>query len=186
MKTLKENFGTIIVCLLEIIVGILLLIDPVGFTSTIITAIGAVLFIRGIFSIISYFRKNVKIASAEQSMAKGLIAIMGGLFCILKNGVIIDVFSILTLLYGIGVLLLGTFKVQFTFDLIRTKKRWALSAISALLTLGFAVLIIFNPFESTKMLWIFIAVTLIFEALLDIISVFISDGKKRTPSQNNA
>lgn len=180
MKTLKENFGVLILCVLEIIVGILLLIDHRSFTSWIIEALGVVFLVMGLISIIGYFRKNAKAAAAEQGMMKGLIGITAGLFCILKHGAVINLFTVLTLLYGVGVLVLGMYKVQLTFDLIRAKKRWGLAALSAILTLGFAVLIIMNPFSAENVLWIFIAVTLIFEAVLDIVAVFISDTKKRT------
>ncbi len=183
MKTIKENFGTLVICALEIIVGILLFIDPESFTAWIIEALGILFLIMGLVSIIGYFRKAPKIAAAGQGMAKGLIGIAAGLFCILKNSAVIKIFAMLTLIYGVGILLLGIYKIQLTFDLLRIKKRWGLAALSSLITVCFALLIIVNPFTSTKVLWIFIAITLIFEAVLDIVSVFVSDTVKRTPSQ---
>ena len=39
MKSLKENANGIVLCLFELIVGILLLINPVSFTAWIIKAI---------------------------------------------------------------------------------------------------------------------------------------------------
>ena len=40
MQTLKENMSGIIACLVEALVGILLFVNPVGFTSGIIIALG--------------------------------------------------------------------------------------------------------------------------------------------------
>ena len=44
----------------EILIGILLLINPVGFTSSIIVAFGIVLTIMGIGQIIKYFRTDAE------------------------------------------------------------------------------------------------------------------------------
>jgi len=48
--------------------------------------------------------------------------------------------------------------------------------IGAVLTLGFAVLILLNPFATTAILWTFIAVSLIVEAAVDILT-YIFDKK---------
>ena len=56
MKFLKNHFAGIGMFLLEILVGVLLLINPVGFTSGIIIGAGLVLLLVGIVCIIKYFR----------------------------------------------------------------------------------------------------------------------------------
>ena len=43
--------------------------------------------------------------------------------------------------------------------------------IGAVCTLLFGILILANPFESTAVLWTFIAVTLIVEAVVDILTL---------------
>ena len=48
MKFLKNNLGGIAMCLLELLVGALLLINPAGFTSGIIMGAGLVLILIGI------------------------------------------------------------------------------------------------------------------------------------------
>ena len=55
---MKKNgrTGGLLLALVEILVGILLLIDPAGFTSGIIIAAGAVLMALGLYNIILYFR----------------------------------------------------------------------------------------------------------------------------------
>ena len=42
MTVIKENINTIVICLCEILVGVLLLINPIGFTSGIIIMLGIV------------------------------------------------------------------------------------------------------------------------------------------------
>ena len=45
---LKRNLGSVAMSLAEIIIGVLLLVNPVGFTSGIIVTFGVVLMITGI------------------------------------------------------------------------------------------------------------------------------------------
>ena len=65
MKKIKENFGGILLCLGQLLIGILLLINPAGFTSGIIIAVGAVLLLAGIVSAIRYFRMPPVPAAAQ-------------------------------------------------------------------------------------------------------------------------
>ena len=83
-----------------------------------------------------------------------------------------------TLLYGVITLVAGVGKIQMAVDLMRLQLRhWYIALINALFTIVFALLIVFNPFETTAILWTFIGVALLIEALLDII-VFIF-GRRR-------
>lgn len=68
-------------CIAEMIVGILLLINPVGFTRGIIIALGVPLTLQGIGSIVSYIREKPQAASEGNLLAKGLMMTCGGLFC---------------------------------------------------------------------------------------------------------
>lgn len=111
MAVIKENINTIVICLCEIIVGILLMINPIGFTSGIIIILGIVLLISGIISVIGYFRTEAAIAVREQGLAKGLVGSTLGLFCILQSRWFIVAFPILTFLYGAAILVLGLFKI---------------------------------------------------------------------------
>lgn len=44
MKSIRENAGVLILCIAELLVGILLLINPVGFTAGIVIAVGVLLY----------------------------------------------------------------------------------------------------------------------------------------------
>lgn len=170
MKALKENVNGIILCLFEILVGILLLIDPVGFTAGIIICAGVVLIVLGIVSIVKYFREDAREAAVSQALMKGLVALAAGLFCVLRSRWFVLTFPILTIIYGVVILVAGLGKVQLTVDMIRLKnKKWFISAISAVLSIVCAVVILNNPFATTTVLWMFTGITLIIEAVVDII-----------------
>ena len=86
-------------------------------------------------------------------------------------------FPLLTVIYGVLTLLGGINKVPWAIDMLRAKQKyWFVAIISAGLTLVFSALILANPFASTAVLWTFIAVTLIVEAVIDIVAFIL--GRK--------
>ena len=69
-KVLKKN-SNLVMCVAELVIGILLLINPTGFTRGIIIALGIPLALQGIGSIIGYFREKPQAASEGNLLAKG-------------------------------------------------------------------------------------------------------------------
>lgn len=192
MKSIRRNINGMLLCIFEILVGILLLIDPVGFSSFIIIALGILLIFAGTGSIISYFRMEPEEAALSQKMLKGLLFLVAGLFCAAKSKWFIFTFPLLTIVYGVGILIAGLAKIQWAVNLLRMKReKWFLPAISALVSLLCAMLIFANPFSATEALWIFTGVSLIGEAVFDIISLLLGGRKKEekiwdNPQENEA
>lgn len=119
----------------------------------------------------NYFRTPVVEAVISKDLARGLVEILVGIFFISNVGWIMATFPILAIIYGVVTLILGIHKVQLTVDMIRLKvRKWGFMAVSAILTIICAVIIIFNPFSTTAVLWIFVGVSLIVEAIVDIIA----------------
>jgi len=177
MSKINRNTGNLLTCIFEILVGILLLIDPVGFTSGIIVAFGIVLAVIGAISLFRYFREDAETASQESGLAKGIIFVIFGLFCAFKSEWFIVTFPLLTVLYGILTLVSGVSKVQWAVDMLRAKQKyWFVEVISAVLTIICAILILTNPFTSTVFLWTFIGVSMIVEAVVDVIAFIL--GRK--------
>lgn len=82
MKTFKQNGNTIVMLLIEVVVGVLLLIDPLNFTSGIIMIAGIALMLCGLVSVIRYFRCDPREAAVGQLLAKGITFLLVGAFCI--------------------------------------------------------------------------------------------------------
>lgn len=176
----RENLSAIIILLLEAAVGLLLLIDPVAFTSAIIIAIGLALLFYGVAAVLRYFNTDALAAAAGQGLAIGLLTISAGLFCILRTDWLVQTFPVLTILYGLAVLVAGFIKTQMTVDLLRLNRPgWIWMAVSAALSLVLAALILFNPFETTVFLWRITAVMLLAGAVWDIVTLIVS-AKRRS------
>ncbi|MBQ8616169.1 MAG: DUF308 domain-containing protein [Oscillospiraceae bacterium] len=175
MKALKEYLSPIVFAIFELVVGILLMINPVNFTVGIITAAGVVMILYGIINVIKYFRLDAKTAAAGQTLAQGLCMMLLGAFCTMKSEWFIATFPVLTMIYGVVTLLAGVSKVQLTVDLLRQKnKKWFWGAISALVSIVCAIIILDSPFTTTTVLWMFTGISLVVEAVFDFITVIMS------------
>ena len=171
---LKRNLSSMAMSLVEVIIGILLLVNPIGFTSGIIIAFGVVLMIMGIHKTVKYFRTEPGEAAVSQILVKGLLMLLAGAFCAFNSHWFIATFPVLTLVYGVVILMTGITKVRWNIDIIRMKRsKWFWAAISAAISIVCGIVIITSPFSTTAVLWMFIGISLIVEAVFDMIgSIF--------------
>lgn len=181
MSALKKNLSGILMSIAELVIGILLLVDPVGFTSGIIMAFGIVLMVLGVVSIVKYFSAEPEEAAIGQLLTKGMIQVLAGAFCAFGSQWFIMTFPVLALVYGIVILVTGLVKFQRMIDIIRLKrKKWFLAAISAAISILCGVVIITSPFSTTAVLWAFTGVSLIVEAVFDMIGAIVGNREKKT------
>lgn len=178
MTFLKEKWPILLMSLLEMVIGIVLLIQPVNFTNIAIIITGILLLVRGILCAVKYLRAEPAAAAKEQNLAKALILVAAGMFCMLGSQKLLNILPSLPTLYGVIILVMGFFKVQRTVDMLRAKHEQAIwAAASALLALAVGLVILWNPFSKPAALWIFTGICLLLEAVVDLVSLFLR-GKK--------
>lgn len=180
-KSWKGKGAAVILPLCEIVVGILLLINPSGFTRGIIMAVGILLVLLGVKDIVGYFRGSQQ-TSFGRGLSKGLLECIGGAFCAFNPQWFTATFPVLTMLYGVCMLITGVMKVETTANMLRAKRRgWGWCTLGAALSIICAVIILSNPFASSAVLWVFVAVSLIVEAIVDFVAALLpqraQDGK---------
>lgn len=177
-----QKGSTLLMALAELLVGILLFIEPIRFTSGILLGIGFILLVFGVVCLLRYFRTEPVQAALEQNLAKGLVMILLGGFLAFQTERAISLFPLLTHLYGIAILIVGIVKLQQGVDLLRLKLRyWFLAGINAVLAILFAAVILSNPFASTIVLWQVAAISLIVEAVFDV-AVMVMTGIEKSIS----
>ena len=178
MGFIKKNGSAIVAGLVELLIGILLFVDPEGFTSGILMAVGVILLLCGVVCLIRYFRTEPVQAAIEQNFSKGLIMILLGVLFILWTETIITLFPFARLC-GVAILIIGVVKLQQGVDLLRLKSRfWFLAGVNALLAIVFAAIILSDP----PILWQLAAISLIVEAILDIAVLFLNRSSITTDS----
>lgn len=169
----------------ELVVGILLLIKPEDFTSGIVAIGGIALVLFGIVSVVRYFRMEPEKATLTSYFSTGALCVLGGLLCVLKKDWFVVTFPVLALVYGVVMLITGTVKLQWAADLIRQKKEnWIPSAATAALALICGIVVILNPFKTTKVLWIFTGIALILGAVADVVALIMGkDDEDEKPAE---
>ena len=160
--------------------GILLLINPVAFAMGLVKLAGVFLVVLGALRIVRYFRTDPETAARGQDFFIGLIAILGGLFCIFFTGWFLSAFTTLAVIYGLLQLLLGFSKVQRTVDFLRMElSLWYLPACSALIYLVFGFIIVLNPEMTLINVWVFTGVTMILEGIITAVCLFLLERERR-------
>lgn len=178
MKTFGKYLGRIIAYFAELLLGVVLLIDPEGFTSAIVVVAGIAMIVVGLWYIIRYFRTEPETAIRAHDLSSGLFLCAAGFLCALGTKWVLETFSLMTVLYGVAMLILGFVKTQATVDLLRMKRRgWIISAVNAVLTIVFAAFVFTKPFATMLVLWRFTAISIIVIALLDIAVLIMSAVK---------
>lgn len=176
----RRYLRDIITALFLIVVGILLLINPVAFAMGLVKLAGVFLVVLGALRIVRYFRTDPETAARGQDFFIGLIAILGGLFCIFFTGWFLTAFTTLAVIYGLLQLLLGFSKVQRTVDFLRMElSLWYLPACSALIYLVFGFIIVLNPEMTLINVWVFTGVTMILEGIITAVCLFLLERERR-------
>ncbi|MCR5281768.1 MAG: DUF308 domain-containing protein [Lachnospiraceae bacterium] len=174
MNQIKANMPAFILFLAEAAVGVLLVVNPIGFTSVIIRAIGIGMAAGGLIWSVKYFRTPVREAAASGMLFCGIVSFLLGIFLITRTTWLITTLTILLAIYALILLFLGILKLQWTVDLIRMKRdRWGLSGISAVIAVIIGALILWNPFKSTEVIWKLAGAALLTQAVIDIVSLFL-------------
>lgn len=171
MKNSKFDWFGLFLALGEILVAVLLLINPGSFTTGIIIAAGALLCFLGIKELIAFFREDPKVAAGTDGFLMGAICLFGGIFCVFAAQWMAATQA--SMIYGAVVLLAGLWKLQKAVNMLRLQfEKWYITGGSAALALLAALLILLNVFD-LKGLGIFTAVVLMIDAALDLVAAFL-------------
>lgn len=182
MSRLNFAMGKLILLLFEAAVGVVLLINPIGFATVFVTVVGVLLAAVGLVFILQYFRSEPLEAQRSQGLLKGCCALLVGLFCALNTQWFIDAFPLLTVIHGIVILFTGIIRAQWAVDMLRLKlKRWYIAAGGAVVSIVLAIIIFVNPFGVTEAIWTFIGITFLVDALADL-AVLIFSGRREKES----
>ena len=184
MRKFLHDFRPLIYCICELAVGVLLLIDPIAFTSAIVRILGIVLCVFGVLNIMNYFGLAPEMGSMSMSYTKGLVQVITGVFCIFRPEWIASAFPLLAVAYGLVILVVGLVKLQWSVDALRIGSGyWFIPGIGGLTSVIFAVVIIFNQVTTAAVLWIFAGVSLIVEAIIDAVSTIMSNKKSKIETE---
>lgn len=186
MRKFMDRFGGVVTAVCELGVGIALLINASWFSETCITIIGVVVAAMGIFELLGYFRMSPEDGMESMGMTKALLGLLAGFFCVFRTDWFTDTFKVLSMLYGVGMLLVGVRKLAGTVDMLRLKNGgWTWKLLSGAATTACAVVTLAVDFDGDGM-WIFIGVALIVLAVIDVAAMVMCAKMKKAPDMEVA
>lgn len=183
LKRIKAN--VMVSALICVALGVVLVVWP-GLSVTVVSmAIGIVLVLNGISRLMNFVFGRDDSVFSQMNLIMGIIITVIGGWILFQPGTII---AMIPILVGIIIVIHGINNLQQTVSLCQSRyDKWWVALLLALLTIGFGILLIFNPFAAIDTLIRFIGVFLIYDGVSDIwIMSRVSRNVKQARQEMNA
>ena len=164
----KSSLISLILSVLIFIIAICLVVAPVQVASNTVVILGYVLIAAGVSHCISYFLTRNEINLLNFEFAQSILS-LGFVLVFNPTGTIISIAAFV----GIYLIVNSVFKIQLSLN-IATKKvnKWGVLLAAGVIELVFALLLMFMPFQTIKLLLIIVGSFLAITQLFDIYSDF--------------
>lgn len=180
MKITKKTLTGFLFCLLELIVGLMVLIYSKGFNKFVISVAGIGLILYGLLQVVRYYRSEPKAAAQNRYLMKGLLILSCGCFCAFRASWFVVVLPSFAFALGVCVFILGLVKIQKAMDMVRMdNKKWYVAFIDAAVSLACAATVLNGPYATKKVFWILTGIILMLIAAADAALLYLSISPKK-------
>jgi uncharacterized membrane protein HdeD (DUF308 family) len=158
-----------------LIVGLILIIWPDAARQIIIYAIGAVALLYGGYRILDFFVRKDHLSGVVQiGVALGIACLLLGLFLMIKSALVV---TLLSAIIGVAVIIDSVLRLQVSLNMRHTGALyWPILLVTSLVTLGFGILLLFNPFTVVKVATIVGGICLFLDGGFTLWSVLLTKG----------
>ena len=164
LKKIKTN--VIVSAFICIALGVILVFWPGLSVKVVCMAIGAVLVINGISRLLNFIFGRDGSVFSQMNLVMGIIITVIGGWILLQPGTII---AMIPILVGIIIVIHGINNLQQSVSLCQNRyDKWWIALLLGIITIGFGVLLVFNPFAALDTLIRFIGLFLIYDGASDI------------------
>ena len=164
LKKIKTN--VIVSAFICIALGVILVFWPGLSVKVVCMAIGAVLVINGISRLLNFIFGRDGSVFSQMNLVMGIIITVIGGWILLQPGTII---AMIPILVGIIIVIHGINNLQQSVSLCQNRyDKWWIALLLGIITIGFGVLLVFNPFAAVDTLIRFIGMFLIYDGASDI------------------
>jgi uncharacterized membrane protein HdeD (DUF308 family) len=170
MSTFKTSkWNLILTACICMLVGAILIFFPEITAKALALTLAIFLFGIGAVRIISYFARDPESTLFQYDLVLGLIAILAGLFIVLRTE---EIIALLPFLLGFAITISGFLKLQNAINLLRVKDRsWPFILILSLLNIALGIVLLANPFEAATTLIMLLGIGMIYSGLSDLITI---------------
>jgi len=170
MQKLMKSFykSSLLTSGILLLIGLLLLFKSTDTIIALSYIIGCVLMVLGIVAIINFFRESSINAFNDLNIVYGIVTIILGTL-IITNPTAIATF----IPFVVGLIISSSIKLAYSIELKNDNDiLWQPTLIMAAIGAGCGILILFNPFKTSLMVFKIIGIFILIYAILDIISIF--------------
>ena len=156
-------------------IGLILIVWPDAARQIIIYAIGAAALLYGGYRIVDFFvRKEHLSGTVQLGVALGIACILTGLFLIFKVDLVV---ALLAAIIGVAVIIDSVLRLQISLNLrYFGSAYWVILLVTALVTLGLGILLLFNPFTAVRVATIVAGVLMLLDGGFTLWGVLQSQG----------
>ena len=162
----RKEIKGILVSVLLIALSIFLILKPEEIISSLLRVMGILVLVFGLIDSASYFAKKDDSKLFDYGLLKGLMGVTLGILLIFKYEALISIFP---MVLGILIVFINVFKLQLSLNLKDVDSSYLTGVIISALAVILGVLIIFNPFESLKVVVIVSGAVILVSELANII-----------------
>lgn len=163
----KSSLATSIILL---VVGLLLLFKSDDTIIALSYIIAGVLLVLGIIAVINFFRESSINPFNDLNIVYGIVTIILGIL-IISNPMAIATF--IPFVVGLVILISSSIKLAYSIELKDNEDEvWRPTLIMAAISALCGILILFNPFKTSVIVFKIIGIFIIIYAILDIISIY--------------
>lgn len=172
MKYLKTNVPIILMILFEAAVGILLLVNPEGFTRTIIILFGVILLAIGLTYLMRYMSAKKEEINDPLSLVVAIVALAIGVICTFRSDLIFGLITAVAIIYGVILVIVGACKLH---NYHSAKKIGApvsaINVVSGLIAVILGIVITVYPKNAALSVWQIAGIILLLEAAVDFYAI---------------
>lgn len=164
LKKIKTN--VIVSALICVGLGVILVVWPGLSIQVVCMAIGGVLVLNGLSRLLNFILNRDGSIFSQMNLVMGIIITVIGGWILLQPGTII---AMIPILVGIIIVIHGINNLQQAVSLCQNRyDKWWIALLLGIVTIGFGVLLVFNPFAAVDTLIRFIGLFMIYDGASDI------------------
>ncbi len=164
LKKIKTN--VIVSALICVGLGVILVVWPGLSVRVVCMAIGGVLVLNGLSRLLNFILNRDGSIFSQMNLVMGIIITVIGGWILLQPGTII---AMIPILVGIIIVIHGINNLQQAVSLCQNRyDKWWIALLLGIVTIGFGVLLVFNPFAAVDTLIRFIGLFMIYDGASDI------------------
>lgn len=143
----RKEIKGILVSLALIALSIFLILKPEEMVVTLLRVIGIFVLIFGVFDFTNYFIVKDENKLFDYGLLKGIMEITLGIVFIFKYE---DLMSLFPMVLGLIIIFINIFKLQLSLNIKTISDNYLPGVVIAALSIILGVVILMNPFETTR------------------------------------